>query len=214
MTASSAILYSFRRCPYAMRARLAIKCSQLQVELREVVLRDKPPEMLRISPKATVPVLLLADGRIIDESWDIVHWATQQQDPSQLRGNQQRIDQANQLIKQNDNEFKQWLDRYKYADRHPEFPAEYYRSQAEPFLSALDQRLSQHEFLLDQQPSLADIGIFPFIRQFAHVDLDWFQQCPYPHLQRWFNHYLSSELFTSIMNKYQPWHEGQTTINF
>jgi len=197
-----------------MRARLAIKCSQLQVELREVVLRNKPQEMLCISPKATVPVLLLADGSVIDESWDIVHWVTQQQDPSQLRGNQQRIDQANQLIKQNDNEFKQWLDRYKYADRYPEFAAEYYRSQAEPFLCALDQRLAQHEFLLDQQPSLADIGIFPFIRQFAHVDLDWFQQCPYPNLQRWFNHYLSSELFTSIMNKYQPWHKAQTVINF
>jgi len=197
-----------------MRARLAIKSSQIQLELREVVLRNKPQEMLSISPKATVPVLLLADGTVIDESWDIVHWATQQQDPSQLRGNQKRIDLADQLISQNDNEFKQWLDRYKYADRYPEFSAEHYRSQAEPFLYALDQRLSQHEFLLDQHPSLADIGIFPFIRQFAHVDLDWFQQTPYPNLQRWFNYYLSSELFASIMSKYKPWLEGQAAINF
>jgi len=210
----TAILYSFRRCPYAMRARLAIKSSQVQVELREVVLRSKPQAMLQISPKGTVPVLQLTDGEVIEESWEIVHWATQQQDPSQLRGNQQRVDQANQLIEQNDNEFKQWLDRYKYSDRHPEFSAEHYRSQAEPFLSALDQRLSQHEFLLDQQPSLADIGIFPFIRQFAHVDLEWFQECPYPHLQRWFEHYIASDLFASIMNKYQPWHNEQTAIYF
>jgi len=214
MSDSTAILYSFRRCPYAMRARLAIKSSQIQVELREVVLRSKPQAMLQISPKGTVPVLQLTDGKVIEESWEIVHWATQQQDPSQLRGNQQRVDQANQLIERNDNEFKQWLDRYKYSDRHPEFSAEHYRSQAEPFLSALNQRLSQHEFLLDQQPSLADIGIFPFIRQFAHVDLEWFQQCPYPHLQRWFEHYISSDLFASIMNKYPPWHDEQTAIYF
>ncbi len=197
-----------------MRARLAIKSSQLQVELREVVLRSKPQAMLQISPKGTVPVLQFADGKVIEESWEIVHWATQQQDPSQLRGSQQRVDTANQLIEQNDNEFKQWLDRYKYSDRHPEFPAEHYRSQAEPFLSALDQRLSQHEFLLDQQPSLADIGVFPFIRQFAHVDLEWFQQSPYLHLQRWFEYYINSDLFASIMNKYPPWHDDQTAIYF
>jgi len=196
-----------------MRARLAIKSSQVQVELREVVLRNKPQAMLQISPKGTVPVLQLTDGKVIEESWEIVHWATQQH-PSQLRGNQQRVDQANQLIEQNDNEFKQWLDRYKYSDRHPEFSAEHYRSQAEPFLSALNQRLSQHEFLLDQQPSLADIGVFPFIRQFAHVDLEWFQQCPYPHLQRWFKHYIASDLFASIMNKYPSWNDEQIAIYF
>ncbi|MEW5057595.1 MAG: glutathione S-transferase [Cycloclasticus sp.] len=214
MASSANILYSFRRCPYAMRARLAIRSSQLQVELREVVLRNKPPTMLAISAKATVPVLQLADGRVIDESWDIVHWASQQQDPAKLRGNQQRIDQAEQLISENDGDFKHWLDHYKYADRFPEFSAAHYREQAAPFLRQLDQRLARQPFLLDQQPSLADIGIFPFIRQFAHVDLDWFQQSPYPNLRRWFEFYLNSDLFSSIMQKHPAWQAGDKPLYF
>ncbi|MGB1701529.1 MAG: glutathione S-transferase [Cycloclasticus sp.] len=208
------ILYSFRRCPYAMRARLAIKHSGIEVVLREVVLRNKPAAMLSISPKGTVPVLQLANGEVIDESWDIVHWATTQHEPNKVRGNPTRINEANQLVQQNDKEFKQHLDHYKYADRFPQFSAEHYRTQAEDFLSLLDQQLAQHAFLLDNQPSIADIGIFPFVRQFAHVDIEWFRQAPYPHLQRWFDYYLSSELFASIMNKYPAWEEGQEPLTF
>ncbi|ORU94187.1 MAG: glutathione S-transferase [Cycloclasticus sp. symbiont of Bathymodiolus heckerae] len=209
-----ATLYSFRRCPYAMRARLAIKSSGVSVELREIVLRNKPEHMLAISPKGTVPVLLLANGDIVDESWDIVHWATAQKDPNNLRGTSERIEEANRLVQQNDQTFKQHLDHYKYADRFPEFPAEHYRAQGEAFLLTLDQRLAQHEFLIDDQSSLADIGIFPFIRQFAHVDIEWFRQTSYTHLHRWFDRYLNSDLFASIMTKYTPWQEGDTPLTF
>ena len=197
-----------------MRARLSIKYSGIKVELREIILRNKPQAMLDISPKGTVPVLQLADGDVIDESWDIVHWATAKSDPHNFRGDENRVADANQLVSQNDNEFKQHLDHYKYADRFPEFSAEHYRTQGALFLAHLEQRLSEHAFLLDDQPSLADIGIFPFIRQFAHVDIDWFQQTPYPHLQRWFNNHLSSDLFASIMNKYTLWEEGLEPVIF
>lgn len=197
-----------------MRARLAIKDSAVRVELREVVLRNKPQAMLDISPKATVPVLQLANGEVIDESWDIVHWATSQQDPNNIRGDAHQVEQANRLIQQNDNDFKQHLDHYKYADRFPEFPAEHYRNQAEAFLTLLDTKLAQHQYLLGENPSLADIGIFPFIRQFAHIDIDWFRQTPYKNLQRWFEHYISSELFASIMNKHPQWQEGQASRIF
>ncbi|MBL4783619.1 MAG: glutathione S-transferase [Porticoccaceae bacterium] len=211
---NTSILYSFRRCPYAMRARLAIKYSGVQVEIREVVLRNKPQAMLTISPKATVPVLQLPNGDVIDESWDIIHWATSQNDPDNLRGDEQQVEAANRLIQQNDNDFKQHLDHYKYADHFPEFSAEHYRTQAEDFLTMLDKQLGKHSYLLGGSPSLADIGIFPFIRQFAHVDIDWFRQTPHTNLHRWFEHYLSSELFASIMHKYKPWAEGQETVNF
>lgn len=197
-----------------MRARLAIKHSGVNVVLREVVLRNKPPSMLSISPKGTVPVLQLTNGDVIDESWDIVHWATKKRDENGLRGDSTRVIEANQLVLQNDNEFKQHLDHYKYADRFPEFAAEHYRTQAESFLGLLDQRLAQHAFILDNSPSIADIGIFPFIRQFAHVDIEWFRQTPYQHLQRWFDYYLSSALFASIMNKHPAWEEGQDPLTF
>jgi len=197
-----------------MRARLAIKQSGIKVVLREVVLRNKPASMLSISPKGTVPVLQLANGDVIDESWDIVHWATSEHDANNIRGDLKRVSEANQWVLKNDNEFKQHLDHYKYADRFPEFSAEHYRTQAETFLSLLNQRLAQQAFLLDDQPSIADIGIFPFIRQFAHVDIEWFRQTPYEHLHRWFDYYLSSELFTSIMSKYPAWEEGQDKLLF
>jgi len=199
------ILYSFRRCPYAMRARLAIKHSGLKVELREIILRNKPQPMLDISPKGTVPVLQLTNGNVIDESWDIVHWATTQQEQGSIRGSLERIEQANELINQNDNDFKQHLDHYKYADRFPEHSVEYYRTEAEVFLQSLENRLSQQSYLLDNSISLADIGVFPFIRQFAHVDIDWFRQAPYLYLISWMDKFMSSQLFNSIMQKYPPW---------
>lgn len=197
-----------------MRARLAIRYSGVKVQLREVVLRHKPAAMLAISPKATVPVLLLPDGRVLEESWDIVHWATAVNDPDAIRGDAALVSLANTLVEKNDTDFKQHLDHYKYADRFPEFSAEHYRSQAEEFLAQLEQNLSQHQFLLTDSISLADIGIFPFVRQFAHVDIDWFRQSPYTRLIQWLDFFLDSEPFNSVMKKYPPWAEGQTPLLF
>lgn len=217
------ILYSFRRCPYAMRARLALMASGLTVELREIVLKNKPETMLAISPKGTVPVLFVEDeSRVVDESLDIMFWALEQSDPQGLlpRADSEAEDQqslrktCNQLIQRNDNGFKPSLDRYKYADRYPEFSQQEYRQQGEVFLFELEQRLSEQTYLLGDKPTLADIAIMPFIRQFAHVDRNWFTKAPYPNLQRWLNNWLESPLFLSIMTKYQPWQEDDEITLF
>ncbi|WDG78518.1 glutathione S-transferase [Pseudomonas chlororaphis] len=195
-------LYSFRRCPYAMRARLALRYSGVPLEIVEVSLKAKPAEMLALSPKGTVPVLN-ADGRVIDESLDIMRWALAQHDPQDWllkddRPAQQRIEA---LIAENDQAFKLHLNRYKYAERYPEQPMEYYRSQGEVFLRQLDELLSQRDYLLAEHPSLADMALAPFVRQFAHVDREWFAQTPYRHLQRWLQRFLESELFVAVMAK-------------
>ncbi len=207
------IFYSFRRCPYAMRARMALKYSGVAVQLREVVLRDKPVALLTRSAKGTVPVLVLADGSIIDESRHIMLWALQQNDPEQWFP-QQHEALINKLLDQNDFEFKGNLDRYKYPDRYPEQSAEYYRTQGELFLEVLEQRLQQQPFLISAQVSMADIGIFPFIRQFAHVNNDWFMQAAYPQLQLWLEYLLRSSLFNATMEKYPQWLEGSEPVIF
>ncbi|CAI8779118.1 glutathione S-transferase [Pseudomonas chlororaphis] len=195
-------LYSFRRCPYAMRARLALRYSGVPLEIVEVSLKAKPAEMLALSPKGTVPVLSV-DGRVIDESLDIMRWALARHDPQDwlLKDDgpaQQRIEA---LIAENDQVFKLHLNRYKYAERYPEQPMEYYRSQGEVFLRQLDELLSQRDYLLAEHPSLADMALAPFVRQFAHVDREWFAQTPYRNLQRWLQRFLESELFTQVMAK-------------
>lgn len=203
------VLYSFRRCPYAMRARLALHYAGLQVELREILLKDKPESMLSASPKGTVPVLVLADGEVIDESLDVVYWALGQQDPNGLLAPATR-----DLINQNDHEFKGWLDRYKYHVGYPEHPPEYYRQQAERFLAKLESILSQHDYLAGDKVSVLDICIWPFIRQFAFVDIKWFWQADYPALQRWLQGYLDSEAFTVIMPKFKAWQAGDDITLF
>ena len=204
----TAILYSFRRCPYAIRARMAIKYSGLSVALREVSLSDKPDELLAISPKGTVPVLLLPDETVIDESIDIIHWALKQHDPEQWSPkNALLADETRKLIHQNDALFKPHLDKYKYADRHPQYPLEYYREQAEIFPALLDKKLKKTGFLQGHSITLADIAIFPFIRQFAHVDKIWFEQTQYQNLQYWLQYFLDSEIFTCIMKKYPVWNK-------
>ena len=197
---SKAILYSFRRCPYAMRARMAIASSGMQVILREVSLRDKPPSLVDISPKATVPVLLTADNRVIDESLDIMLWALRQSDPHAWLNN---INYA--LIKNNDGPFKQWLDRYKYADRYPEHTQQFYREQGEVTLLMLEQALADSTFLSGDTVTLTDIAIFPFIRQFVSVEQAWFESAPYPKTRQWLDYLLASELFQITMHKYAPW---------
>ena len=191
-------LYSFRRGPYAMRARMALRYSSVPVEIVEVSLKAKPAEMLAISPKGTVPVLD-ADGRVIDESLEIMRWALAQNDPQGwLLDGDSRIAE---LIEANDQGFKVDLNRYKYAERYPEQPMEVYRAQGAVFLQRLEGLLQDRDYLLADHPSLADIALLPFVRQFAHVDREWFAQTPYPRLQAWLNNFLESDLFTSIMKK-------------
>jgi glutathione S-transferase len=191
-------LYSFRRCPYAMRARMALRYSGVPVEIVEVSLKAKPAEMLAISPKGTVPVLD-ADGRVIDESLEIMRWALAQNDPQNwLLDGDSRIAE---LIEANDQGFKVDLNRYKYAERYPEQPMEVYRAQGAVFLQRLEGLLQDRDYLLADHPSLADIALLPFVRQFAHVDREWFAQTPYPRLQAWLHNFLESNLFTLIMKK-------------
>lgn len=210
------ILYSFRRCPYAMRARLAIASSQIPCELREVVLKDKPAQLITLSAKATVPVLHTIDDKVIDESLDIAYWALNQNDPQQwLKSlSEQQHDQLHDLIARNDGEFKYFLDRYKYADRYPEHDEQYYREQGEKTLITLETLLSQNGCLLDESWTLADIALLPFIRQFAFVDKAWFDKAPYPHVRKWLNDFLNSDIFKQIMPKFSQWHEGDTPIIF
>jgi glutathione S-transferase len=191
-------LYSFRRCPYAMRARMALRYSGVPVDIVEVSLKAKPAEMLAISPKGTVPVLN-AEGRVIDESLEIMRWALAQNDPDDwLLAGDSRIDE---LIEANDQGFKVHLNRYKYAERYPEQPMEFYRAEGAVFLQRLEGLLNDRDYLLTDHPSLADIALLPFVRQFAHVDREWFAQTPYVRLQAWLQRLLESELFTSIMKK-------------
>lgn len=207
------LLYSFRRCPYAMRARLGLVFAGLQVELREIILKDKPAQMLAISPKGTVPVLQLLDGRVIEESREIMLWALEQNDPQALLDTDV-LHQANALIDMNDNEFKHWLDRYKYADRHPEMTLEEYRQRGEVFLQRLEALLTTNAYLLGDKITIADVGIMPFVRQFAHVDRDVFYRLAYPNLQRWLQHWLEQPIFLQVMQKYQLWQVGDDLVRF
>lgn len=195
------ILYSYRRCPYAMRARMALQYAGIAVAIREIALKDKPVEMLKASPKGTVPVLVLPDGSVLEQSLEIMHWALQQHDTAGwLTADSAR---TQQLIAESDGSFKQALDKYKYAIRFPEQAEVDYRAQGEVFLQKLELLLTQSQFLLKDQVSLADIAIFPFIRQFSGVDQSWFEAAPYPKLRGWLTCLISSTLFISIMQK-QP----------
>lgn len=191
-------LYSFRRCPYAMRARMALRYSGVVVEIVEVSLKAKPAAMLAISPKGTVPVLD-ANRQVIDESLEIMRWALAQHDPDDwLLGGDSRIAE---LIEANDQGFKVHLNRYKYAERYPEQPMEVYRAEGALFLQRLDELLTDRDYLLSDHLSLADVALLPFVRQFAHVDREWFAHTPYVRLQAWLQRLLESDLFTSIMKK-------------
>ncbi len=207
------VLYSFRRCPYAMRARIALQVSATPYELREVQLRDKPPAMLTASPKGSVPVLVLPDGQVIDESWDIMQWALQQNDPDNWLGhNSQYLAAAAELVAINDGNFKAALDRYKYADRYPEHPQSDYRATGEEFLQELETRLQAHPYLLGDACSIADAALIPFVRQFAAVDQAWFDQSPYPKLRSWSETLINSDLFNAAMQKHAVWQQGQTPV--
>lgn len=229
------ILYSFRRCPYAMRARMALAVSETKVSLREVLLRDKPDEMIAASQKGTVPVLI-EDGAVIDESLSVMDWALVKNDPE---GWLSTRDEAVALIKENDGAFKHHLDRYKYATRYenadpPEHDAKKWspvfresmrqtknkeqnadsnnlqfalthRTEAMKFIEKLEARLASNKFLFGEKRGFADITVFPFIRQFRIADPDWFDAAPVPNVQIWLGDLMASDLFVSVMQKYPLW---------
>lgn len=206
---STPILYSFRRCPYAMRARLAIASAGLVPEHREILLRDKAPEFLNASPKGTVPVVL--DGaQVIEESLDVMHWALRQSDPERL------LDVpplAYALIETNDGPFKTALDRTKYATRHDSDP-ELERAKAQGFLQVLSAQLADNAFLIEERVTLADLAILPFIRQFANVDRVRFDRDAPENLRRWLDLFLVSDRFLGIMQKYPKWQQGDAITPF
>ncbi|MEH6757141.1 MAG: glutathione S-transferase [Parasphingorhabdus sp.] len=196
------VFYSFRRCPYAMRARMALLISETPVRLREVVLRDKPEEMIAASPKATVPVLVLDDGTVIDESLAIMHWALERADPC---GWLEEQEASAELIAEADSDFKDNLDRYKYPTRYDDVDPIAHRSAGLDFLLKLDKRIADNGQLLGKQPRLADHAIFPFVRQFANNDRDWFDIQPLQMLHKWLDGHLGSALFSTTMTKFPQW---------
>ncbi|HAE93977.1 glutathione S-transferase [Hyphomonas atlantica] len=202
-------LYTFRRCPYAMRGRMGLSIAGVPVLVREVVLRDKPAEMLEASPKGTVPVLLTSSGDIVDESLDVMRWALAQNDPEGWLDADP--DTTHELIARNDGPFKRALDRYKYPNRYSDedlVPGAARASGLE-MLQDLDARITaQGGQLVRAERSLADIAIFPFIRQFAHTDMDWFNAQDLPALQAWLEGHKQSSLFKGVMKKYAQWSPG------
>lgn len=207
------ILYSFRRCPYAMRARMALIIAAQPCELREVTLKSKPAAMLQASPKGTVPVLQFADGTVIDESLEIMLWAfSQTDDRTWLTPKHGTLEMMLDLIERNDGEFKHHLDRYKYPERYTAEQADptEHRTAACAFLGELEALLKHGAGLFGPDPSLADIAVFPFIRQFAATDPDWFAGVASPSLQAWLDGWLGSGLFTAAMHKHPVWQPGDS----
>ena len=203
------ILWSFRRCPYAMRARLSITSSGQRVELREILLRDKPAAFLTTSAKGTVPVLDLG-GTVISESIDVIHWALGQSDPA---GWLNMPTAGHDLIAQADGPFKSALDLYKYHVRHPDGTRSIAQQDGAAFLRRLDKMLNGQDWLFGQQ-SLADMAILPFVRQFANTDRAWFDTQDWPDLLRWLCTFTQSIAFANIMAKYTPWQPDQDRVLF
>ena len=194
-----------------MRARVSIAYSRAQVGLREVVLKDKPTAMLEVSPKGTVPVLIDIDGTVIEESLDVMRWALAQNDPENwLDG----LGLDDPLILTCDDEFKHWLDRYKYANRFPEQNEQWYREQGELFLDQLEQLLTHHRYLRSDSLSAVDVAVMPFVRQFVGVDTNWWSERPYPQVATWLEQLLEGDLFKGVMKKYPRWQEGDPAIPF
>ena len=202
------ILYSFRRCPYAIRARMVLSYMEVSVELREVLLNERPQSLYKISSKGTVPVLLLKDGKVLDESLDIMRWAIKQGEQNLY---EDKLNEQNQLIKYNDTKFKYWLDKYKYHVRYLEYSREYYQRKCSKTLAEYDMRLRGNAYLMGDRIRLADIAIFPFIRQCANVDQNWFNN-KYPNLNQWLEIWKKSRLFKSVMMKYNQWKLGDELL--
>ncbi|MEE4316068.1 MAG: glutathione S-transferase [Erythrobacter sp.] len=202
------VLYSFRRCPYAMRARMALWVAGITVELREVKLAAKPPELIAASSKATVPVLVPEDGTVLDESLDIMRWALRRSDPEGWLAGEDAA-----LIAANDGPFKHHLDRAKYPNRYEPDGVDH-RAAALAMLGLLEQRLEAARFLCGPNRTFTDIALFPFIRQFSGIDPDWFAAQPLPRLQTWLEELVTSALFARVMQKFVPWKAGDAPILF
>ena len=197
------VLYSFRRCPYAMRARMALVFYKQQVIVREISLKDKPAAFLNTSPKGTVPVLVLPNGEVIDESLDVMCWASKQQ------GEDASFIENNPLVETNDKDFAKKLTRYKYFERYPEHDQDLYFSECLPYLERLEKSLKSSDFLHGDKPSLLDIAIFPFIRQWLKVDEERFHALPYTNIKSWTTYWLESDYLEKAMKKYPLW-QGDT----
>ena len=203
------ILYSFRRCPYAIRARWALLSSNVNVELREIVLKDKPNEFLRASNSGTVPCLQLKD-KIIDESIDIMIWALRKNDPN---GWLDMPEEGYRLIDEVEKKFKPNLDKTKYATRYPLNDSKVSRSLAIEYLTDLDRKI-KGEFLFGEQPKLADIAIFPFVRQFANIDINWFNEFGWQKLQNWLKALVGSNMFDKSQKKFVKWRPAADPVFF
>ncbi len=176
-------------------------CAGIAFETHEVRLRDKPAELLRLSPKATVPVLLLPGGEVLEQSVDIIFWALAQADPQGWR--RAELDaESMPWLALNDGPFKRLLDRYKYPERYPEATRPQWRAEAETLMLApLQQRLTDQSYLLGQAPSWLNLALLPFIRQFAAVDAAWFETAPYPALRAWLQAWLATPMFMAVMSR-------------
>lgn len=209
-TADIPILYSFRRCPFAMRARMAILSAGERCELREVLLRDKPAQMIAASSKGTVPVLVLPDGEVLDESLDVMRWALGRNDPEDLLATQDE-----QLLSLIDGEFKYHLDRYKYATRYDDCDPLQHRQAAVAILQTVEERLGDKNWLFGDKPSYTDLAILPFVRQYRIAGEKWFdEEMPLPAVRGWLKRFLAADFFTAVMAKNAPWQEADEPIYF
>jgi len=218
------LLYSLRNCPYAMRARVAIFKAKQTVLLRDIVLSNKPIDMVTASPKGTVPVLVLSNGIVIEESLEVMLWAFAQSDPNDLlhRHIDERFEKNKgntlinmlELINEFDRDFKNCLEQYKCAKRYKEGNIEQCREACEFYLQKLEQRLTHHLYLFSDKESLADIALLPFIRQFAKIERQWYLQSPYPMVRKWLGNYLQSPMFTKVMAKYPLWLDNHEIVLF
>lgn len=210
------ILYSLRRCPYAMRGRMGIALSKQQVLLREIITKDKPSELLASSAKGTVPVLVLPDGQIIEQSLDVMNWALQQNDPQDLlrSSNPTLNQQVHQLIKVNDDEFIGHLEKYRASVRYRNIDKEQRRQDCEGFISKLEALLTDQAYFFGETPSLADFAVMPFVSQFVRVEKKWFVQSEYQNVGRWLRTHLDSKLYTQVMKQYPLWNETKQDCLF
>ena len=209
------VFWSFRRCPYAMRARLAVCSAGIQVELREILLRDKPDAFLRASPKGTVPVVELVDGTVLEESRDVMQWALGQNDPAGWLDVQHHApDRTASFLDALDGPFKTHLDRYKYASRFDVRAALEHRTAGAAILAEFDASLASQPSLSGEKHGLLDFATLPFVRQFRIADPVWFDAQPWPHLHHWLQDFLESRQFASVMKKYAIWQHGADAVSF
>ncbi|WP_373959530.1 glutathione S-transferase [Vibrio gigantis] len=210
------ILYSLRRCPYAMRGRMGIALSEQKVLLREIVTKDKPSELLASSPKGTVPVLVLPNGQIIEQSIEVMNWALKHNDPQDLlrSSNPTLSEQIQQLIRINDDDFIGHLEKYRASVRYRNIDVELRRHACEVFISQLEARLTNQPYLFGETPSLADFAVMPFVSQFVRVEKKWFVKSEYQNVGRWLRAHLDSKLYTQVMKQYPLWNETKQDCLF